>query len=270
MTHFNFFLSLCFFSCCNVFAQMDFLSSSSLAFNVSEELNLSDSSLMEEQATGVGEMVLADVMGYREMPCHTIDEFDLEPVVYDFLGEIDYDTQEEENETLVELGNSSEAVFDVKKLENRAIHAIIAPPCGSNTFEIYSEDFEIRENTCFMDLPIKMEDPYLLELRSDKSISLLSDKSFDIEIGDLVLSGAEKTIKGRRYENLPVSFDTFELQSVTIKVYDKWGELVETLEGNTGEVLELNTSTYWWGHYWISTHFQGGESLLLKRMHLPE
>ncbi|MFK7907567.1 MAG: hypothetical protein AB8B69_20690, partial [Chitinophagales bacterium] len=253
MTHFNFFLSLCFFSCCNVFAQIDLLSVSSLTFNISEELNLSDYSLIEEEVTGGDEMVLMDVMGYREMPSYTTDEFDLDPVVYDFLGEVDYDIKEEENDALMELGNSSATALDVEMLENRAIHGIIAPPCGSNIFEIYSDDFEIGDNMCVMDLPIKADDPYLLELRSDKSISLLSDASFGIEVGKLVLSGAEKTIRGRRYENVPVSFDTFGLQPVTIKVYDKWGELVEVLEGNTGEVVELNTSTYWWGHYWVST-----------------
>ncbi|MGB1241397.1 MAG: hypothetical protein ACPG49_02675, partial [Chitinophagales bacterium] len=113
MTHFNFFLSLCFFSCCNIFAQMDFLSSSSFVFNTSEELNLSDYSLIEEEATGGGEMVLMDVMGYREMPSYTRDEFDLEPVVYDFLGEMEYDTHEEEDDALVELENTNVTALDV-------------------------------------------------------------------------------------------------------------------------------------------------------------
>ena len=239
------------------------------------EMNLGDFFVLEaenEVEFADFDRVMLDVVGYREMPSHTMDEFDLEPVVYDFAGEVGYDMEMDGIEVDIEESEKmlSHEYFDIQLLERRALHTIIAPPCGSPSLEIFCEDVDIPMNTCLFDFPIKNHDPYLLQLQADKSIHLLSDAPFGVEMGDLELSGKEENIKGRRYKDLSIEFDAFQLEPVCVKVYDKWGELVETHKAHTDEKVWLKTSDYWWGLYWVEIHFENDKSLLLKQLYLDK
>lgn len=284
------FFVLCVFTSFNVFAQMESVDTntslderpillSTLEENqgyiseVNEEMSLVDFFAFEvdsEVEFTDFDRTMVDIVGYREMPSHTMDEFDLDPVVFDFSGDLGYDMEMEMADT--EEGGEMlvHEYFDIQRLERRALHKIIAPPCGSASVEIFCEDVEIPMNTCLFDFPIKNHDPYVLQLQADNSIHLLADAPFGVEIGDLELSREEKSLKGRRYKDLPIEFDAFQLKPVRVKVYDKWGELVETHNAHTDEKIWLKTSDYWWGLYWVEIYFENDSSLLLKQLYLDK
>lgn len=220
--------------------------------------------------SGNFEVVLADVLGYRELPSYTIDEFDFEPAFYEHGGSVDMEEDKIETEGLVAL---TDVDFDVSRLEDKAIYSLIAPPCGSPLTAIYcDETIDIPQNTCIYDFPIKNHQAYLIQFHSSNDIQVLQDVDFGVNLSKLKRSGSIKyrdnIRKNRGYKSVSVEFDSFEMKPVTVKVYDKWGETVKVYETQTSEVLELDISDYWWGVYWVSIHFQGDDYLLFKQLYL--
>lgn len=216
------------------------------------------------------EMVLADVLGYRELPSYTVDGFDVKPVFYEYGGSVDVGIEEDED--LLSLTNKA---FDVSSLEDRAVYSLIAPPCGSPSAAIYCDKtITIPQNTCIYDFPIKNNQPYLIQFRFNNDIHLLRDTEFGVNMGELKRSNRVKyrgnVRKNRGYESVSIEFDAFELEPVTVKVYDKWGETIEIHESHTSKVLELDISDYWWGVYWVSVYFQGDDCLLFKQLCLEK
>lgn len=222
--------------------------------------------------------VLADVIGYRELPTYTVDDFEETPVFHDFLGSVDIEAIEVEREPiaeneieLLEMSSNLEVeAFDIAALEERAFYSIFAPPCGSPSVGIYCDDVVIPDNTCLYEFPIKNNQPYLIQIQRDKSVHLLSEAHFGINMGELEMLKWRRNRKNAGYEDMEFSFDTFELKPVTVKVYDKWGEIVEVHKTNTGETVQLNTSDYWWSLYWVSFYFEGDDCLLLKQLYIEK
>lgn len=238
--------------------------------NKEEVLSLTDYFVREWSVTDSyigGEEALEEVLTYRELPTHTTDDFDVIPFLYDITGtgfEVD---EEWEGKDLLEI---ADVRLEVADLEYKAIRRIISPPCGNAGIAIHHTDVDIPYETAICDFPIKNYDPYLLELRSDRSVHLMKQSRFGVEVGDLQKTGAYSVFKGHQYENVVVNLDAFELQPITLKVYNKWGEIVEEYEGNTGESIELKCSTYWWGMHWIGIYLHEDASLLLKQLYLDE
>ncbi len=235
-----------------------------------EVLTLTDYFVTEWSVTDSyigGEEALEDVLTYRELPTHTTDDFDVIPFLYDLTGTSFEVDEEWEGKDLLEMTDVRLRAAD---LEDKAIHRIISPPCGSAGIAIYHTDVDIPYQTAVCDYPIRNHDAYLLELRSDRSVHLMKQSRFGVEVGDLHKTGAYSVFKGHQYENVEVDLDAFELQPMTLKVYNRWGEVIEEYEGNTGESIELQCSTYWWGMHWVGIYLHEDKSLLLKQLYLDE